>query len=672
VEKEKHMMKLKLICFFALCFLMNCSVAQKATDNSASYITKKTATGKAKKHFDQGMEYTRTSANEKAVSEFNKAIKEEPTFIDAMIQLAAIYYEMERFAEAEGVFEKAIALDKVYNTKSIYVLGIAEMKQEKYMEAVAHFDEFLALEKKNEALLEKAEKHKRTCLFTQKAKANPVPFHPVNLGDKINTTHAEYLPSVTADESVLVYTRRIGDQEDFYMSKKVNGVWQAGEPLDEINTDENEGAQSISADGKLLVFTGCNRKDVYGSCDIYFSEAVNGRWTKVANMGSAINSKARETQPSLSADGKAIYFASDRPGGFGEMDIWVSKRNENGDWQTPVNLGATINTKGIDRAPYLHQDGQTLYFMSDGHEGMGGHDLFFSRLENSQWSTPQNLGYPINTEADEATMVVSLDGQTAYFVSDRNKEGERGKLAEYQGKIDLDLYSFPVYEAARPQPVTYVRAKVRDAETRKNLPKAKVTFVDLATAQTPAYALTDADGEFLICLPLGKNYSLNVNKEQYLFHSENFELDKSNSLDKPFILEIDLQAIPIASATSETNPANKTEGKPIILKNVFFETGSPELKSASLVELNRLKTLLEEHPTLVIRINGHTDNVGADEDNLTLSNNRAKAVYDYLIANGIQSTRLSYKGYGETQAIANNDTPEGRQLNRRTEFVVLK
>jgi outer membrane protein OmpA-like peptidoglycan-associated protein/tetratricopeptide (TPR) repeat protein len=672
LEKEKHMIKLKLFCFFALYFFMTCSVAQKATDNTAAYITKKTATGKAKKHFDQGMEYTRTSANEKAMSEFSKAIKEEPTFIDAMIQLAAMYYEMERFAEAEVAFEKAIILDKAYNTKSIYVLGIAEMKQEKYAEAIAHFDEFLALEKKNEILLEKAEKFKRTGLFTQKAKANPVPFHPVSLGDKINTTDAEYLPSVTADESVLVYTRRIGNQEDFYRSKKVNGVWQAGEALDEINTDENEGAQSISADGKLLVFTACNRKDGYGSCDIYFSEMINGRWTKVANIGSAINSTAGEKQPSLSADGNTIYFASDRPGGFGEMDIWMSKRNENGVWQKPVNLGATINTKGIDRAPFIHQDGQTLYFMSDGHDGMGGHDLFYSRLENGQWGTPQNLGYPINTEADEATMVVSLDGQTAYFVSDRNKEGERGKLAEYQGKIDLDLYSFPIYEAARPQPVTYVQAKVRDAETGKNLPKAKVTVTDLATTQTHAYALTDADGEFLVCLPLGKNYSLNVNKEQYLFHSENFALDKSNSRDKPFILEIELQAIPLASTTSEVSPVNKTEGKPVVLKNVFFETGSAELKSASLVELNRLKTLLEEHPTLVIRINGHTDNIGADEDNLTLSNNRAKTVYDYLIANGIQNTRLSYKGYGETQAIADNDTPEGRQLNRRTEFVVIK
>jgi flagellar motor protein MotB len=672
LEKEKHMMKLKLLCFFALCFLMNCSVAQKTTDNTASYITKKTATGKAKKHFDQGMEYTRTSAYEKAVSEFNKALKEEPKFIDAMIQLAAMYYEMARFAEAEVAFEKAVAMDKAYNTKSIYVLGITEMKQEKYAEAVAHFDEFLTLEKKNEALLEKTAKYKRTCLFTQKAKANPVPFHPVNLGDKINTIHAEYLPSITADESVLIYTRRVGDQEDFYTSKKVNGVWQAGEPLDEINTDDNEGAQSISADGKLLVFTGCNRKDGYGSCDIYFSEVINGRWTKVANIGSVINSTGGEKQPSLSADGKAIYFASDRPGGFGEMDIWMSKRNENGIWQTPVNLGATINTKGIDRAPYLHQDGQTLYFMSDGHDGMGGHDLFFSRSEKGLWGTPQNLGYPINTEADEATMVVSLDGQTAYFISDRNKEGERGKQAEYQGKIDLDLYSFPLYQAARPQPVTYVQAKVRDAETRKNLPKAKVTFTDLVTTEIHAYALTDTDGAFLVCLPLGKNYSLNVNKEQYLFHSENFALDKSSSLDKPFILEIDLQAIPVASTTPETNPANKTEGKPIILKNVFFETGSAELKSASLVELNRLKTLLEEHSTLVIRVNGHTDNVGADEDNLALSNNRAKAVYDYLIANGIQSTRLSYIGYGETQAIANNDSPEGRQLNRRTEFVVLK
>ncbi len=651
---------------------MNCSVAQKTT-TTKPYPTKKTVTGKTKKYFDKGMEYTRSSSNEKAVKEFQKALKSAPNFIDARIQLAAIYYDMEWFADAETSFERAIAIDPDYKKKVLYVVGIAEMKQEKYGEAVAHFDQFLAAEKKNETLLAKAKKFRATCSFTQKAIANAVPYEPINLGDQINTTNAEYLPSITADESILVYTHRVKDQEDFYMSRKVDGVWQKGEPLEDINTDLNEGAQSISADGKLLVFTACTRRDGYGSCDLYFSEVVDGRWTKVANMGKEVNSRARETQPSLSADGKAIYFSSDRGGGQGEMDIWVSKREENGAWGIPENLGEVINTKGIDRAPFIHQDGQTLYFMSDGHEGMGGHDLFYSRLENGTWGEPQNLGYPINTEGDEGTLVISLDGKTAYFATDRNKSSERGKEAEYMGKVDLDLFSFELYEEARPQAVTYVKAKVRDI-AQKKISGAKVVFTDLETEKNHAFSTTDSDGEFLVCLPLGKNYSLNVTKEEFLFHSENFALDKVNSLDEPFLLDIELQRIPIPipTATPTSTEGALAEGKPIILKNVFFETGSADLKTASLLELNRLKKLLNDYPTLVIRINGHTDNVGSDEDNLTLSNNRAKAVYDYLIANGISGDRLSYKGFGETKPIFDNEIPEGRQMNRRTEFVMIK
>ncbi|MFK7809482.1 MAG: OmpA family protein [Saprospiraceae bacterium] len=664
------MHKIKILSILGIFFLMNCSIAQN-TSTSSDYTTKKTVSGKAKKYFDKGMEYTRASNNEKAIKEFNKALKATPNLIDAHIQIAAAYYDMESFAKAEENFEKAIAIDQKYKSKVLYVTGIAEMKQDKYKEAIGHFDQFIALEKKNEKLLAKAKKYRATSAFTMEAFSHPVPFEPASLGDKINTPNPEYLPTITADESVLIYTVNIRGQEDFYMSKKVDGEWQKGEPMDEINTELNEGAQSISADGKLLVFTACGRRDGYGSCDLYFSEVINGRWTKVANMGKQINSRAKETQPSLSADGRTIYFSSDRAGGQGSMDIWFSTRDEEGKWGIPQNLGEVINTNGLDRTPFIHPDGQTLYFMSDGHPGLGGYDLFFSRLENGEWTAPKNMGYPINTEADEATLVISLDGKTAYLATDRNKmQNVENKI--HNGKVDLDLFQFELYEAARPKPVTYVKAKVRDAATRKKLAGAKVEFTDLSTEKVHAFSKTDADGEFLVCLPLGKNYSLNVTKPEYLFHSENFELQETSSLEEPFILEIDLQAVPIATAVSEGSGGSLKESKPIILKNVFFETGSADLKNTSLLELNRLKNLLNDHSNLKIRVNGHTDNVGSEEDNLKLSNNRAKAVYDYLVANGISSDRLSYKGFGETEPIADNETPENRRLNRRTEFVVVK
>ena len=387
---------------------------------------------------------------------------------------------MENFEQAEVGFEKVVQLDPAYQKKVLYVLGKAEMKLEKYKEGINHFEQFLNSGSKNETLLLKAEKYLTTCKFSLTSKGNPVPYKPQNLGDKINTTNAEYLPSLTADESILIYTERIRGQEDFYISEKKDSVWQAGKPMDDINTDLNEGAQSISADGKFLVYTACDRRDGYGSCDLYFSESKNGKWTKPANIGNMINTRSWESQPSISADGKALYFSSNRKGGYGNNDIFVSYCDEAGVWGKPQNLGEVINSKGHDQSPFIHHDGETLYFMSDGHPGMGGHDLFFSRKEkDGNWGLPKNLGYPINTEADESTLVISLDGQTAFFATDRNK-AESYTGDEATRKIDMDLYSFHLYPEARPQAVTYVKANVKDAETNKKLSDAKVEFIDLA------------------------------------------------------------------------------------------------------------------------------------------------------------------------------------------------
>ena len=657
---------------FLLLFLQNI-IAQ---DLQKSYTTKKTATGKAKKYYDKGMEYNLKGSNNKAALEFEKALKVAPNFIDAQIQWAAMKYDMKQLPEAEQGFEKVLAIDPAYQKKVLYVLGLTEMNMKKFDEAATHFDQYIQSGAKNETLIKKAKKSLIQARFSETAYNNPVPFEPKNLGDQINTTSAEYLPSLTADGETLVYTMRVGGQngqEDFYISKRIDGQWQKGKPLEDVNTPGNEGAQSISADGKLLVFTACERKDGYGGCDLYFSEVVNNKWTKVANMGNIINSRARETQPSLSADGKALYFSSNRKGGLGGMDIWVSYRDESGKWTTPQNIGEEINTPGHDRSPFIHADGETLYFMSNGHPGMGGHDLFFSRkkADSNTWGLPQNLGYPINTPADESTLVISLDGTTAYFASDRRLEAE--KTSAQSGEvIGMDLYSFTLYHEARPQPITYVKAKVVDGSNQKPI-RAKVEFINLDTGKMHAFSHTDNDGEFLICLPIGKDYALNVSKKQYLFHSEHFALTGASNTEDPYLLEIALQPIPKETqASAEVFDSDSTIYKPVILKNVFFDTGSAALREASYIELNRLKSLLEENPGLHIQINGHTDNVGSEEDNMLLSSNRAKAVYTFLSENGIAADRLSFKGFGESQPIDTNETPEGKQRNRRTEFLVIK
>jgi outer membrane protein OmpA-like peptidoglycan-associated protein/Tol biopolymer transport system component len=637
----------------ALCY----AAAANAQDG---YKTAKTLSAKLKKSYDNALLFNRQEQFDKALRELDRVLSAEPRFIDGLILRASIHHERGRHAEAMEGYQAALRLDAAYEPRVWYQLGLAAWDSDDFDAAAEDLEKFLATKPRNVALRERAEGHYANARFAAQAVKHPVPFEPRNLGPNINTPGSEYLPSLTADEQFLIFTRVVEGQEDFYISEKVNGQWQPAQPLDDINTPLNEGAQSISADGKKLVFTACNRRDGLGSCDLYFSEWRDGRWTPPANMGAPVNTSAWESQPSLSADGHTLYFASNRPGGLGGNDIWVTRRQADGKWSVPRNLGAPLNTKEHDEAPFIHPDGRTLYFMSKGHPGMGGYDLYYSRYDaEGEWTEPVNLGYPINTKANEGALVVSLDGRTAYFASDR-----LGDNLSAAARRSTDIYAFHLHQAARPSPVTYVKAIVRDAESGDNL-RAQVEFFDLAKSQSHTLASTGADGAFLVVLPLGADYALNVSKERYLFHSENFALSGQNTLTDPFVLEIALRPLP------QTAPREAEEEKPVVLRNVFFATGSAILRPESRLELDRLKQLLLDNPTLRIQINGHTDNVGAEQDNQILSENRAKAVYEYLLGAGIADERLRYKGYGKNRPIDSNDTEEGRQRNRRTEFVVI-
>jgi len=362
-----------------------------------------------------------------------------------------------------------------------------------------------------------------------------------------------------------------------------------------------------------------------------------------------------------------LYFSSNREGGKGGRDIWLTYRRASGRWAKPINLGTNVNTTADDESPFYHPDGNTLYFMSTGHPGMGGYDLFLSRrTADGNWGTAENLGYPINTKGNEGALFVTLDGRTAFFTNDGLKLDAAAKDLR-NAKNQPDLFTFDLPPAARANPVTYLKATVKDASTQKRLPEATIELIELATGTILSTSTTDTKGNFLTCIPLGKDYALNVNKTNYLFHSENFALSETATQEEPYLLKINLQAIP----EKEVVVTDIEKPKPIILKNVFFESGAATLKSTSLVELNRLHSLLVENPNLNIQINGHTDNVGTDSDNLRLSTNRAKAVQDYLIEKGIAPNRLKYKGFGENQPIDTNDTATGKRNNRRTEFVLF-
>ena len=347
-------------------------------------------------------------------------------------------------------------------------------------------------------------------------------------------------------------------EEDFFYCDRLDTGWHKAVNLGPpINTHGNEGALCISPDGKMIFFAACNRPDSYGSCDIYWSRKEGNHWTVPENLGPVVNSPAWDSQPSFSSDGKTLYFASKRQGGKGSSDIWKTELQPDGQWTEPVNLGDSINTKAEEMAPFIHPDNQTLYFSSRGHPGMGGLDLFYSRKDaNGNWTRPVNLGYPINTSADEITLVVNANGDVAYISSD--KLGGKGRQ---------DIYSFKLYENARPHKTTYFKGIVYNKETGQRL-EARFELTDLETGRTVVQSSSDAiTGEFLLSFPVDKNYALNVSKEGYLFYSDNFLLEGDNTQAKPFVKNIPLQEIKV--------------GETVILKNIFFDTDKYDLKEES-------------------------------------------------------------------------------------------
>ncbi|MET0299682.1 MAG: OmpA family protein, partial [Flavitalea sp.] len=471
-------------------------------------------------------------------------------------------------------------------------------------------------------------------------------FEPKNLGESVNSQFSEYFPSVTIDGKELVITRRVGNSnEDFYSSTRTSDGWAMAAPLPgNINSSSNEGAQNISQDGQWLIFTGCNFPEGLGSCDLYISYLTNNGWSAPENLGNKINTESWETAPSLSPDKRELYFTSNRPGGFGGSDIYISRLLPNGTWSAPQNAGPEINTAGDESCPFIHADNQTLYFTSSGHLGYGGEDLFLSRKgPDGKWMKATNLGYPINTIENEGSLSIASDGKTAYYASDRSDS--RG---------GLDLYSFELRDDIRPARTLWIRGKVYDKKTNKGLPSA-VELTDLASQRVISSIQTDGSGNYLITLPVGKDYAFNVNRKGYLFYSENFSLNEKTP-DSTYNIDIPLQPI----------EANAT----IVLRNIFFDINKFELRPESFSELDKIVQLLKDNPTLNIQIYGHTDNVGKASDNLKLSNDRAGAVVKYLVSKGIEAKRLASKGFGATVPVATNDTEQGKALNRRTELKV--
>ncbi len=643
-----------------LCLLSTLAEGQ----NAGAYFTKKTIAPKIKKYFDRGIEDIDFGEYKSALRNFKRAIDEEPTFIDAHIYWAAVQDQLGDTPAAIYGFLKAIELDPQYDPKVMYTLALIYWRINNYAEAAKWAKGFLDSRSKNETMRAEVRRFNDNCLFTIEALKHPVAISPTNMGPNINTPMMEYLPSISIDDSTLVFTRKIPPaNEDFFQSKRVNGVWQRATPIAEINTPNNEGAQSISADGTTLVYASCSEGGDKCQLDLFISRKINGKWSKSTNMGPNINTSAWESYPSISANANRIFFASKRAGGKGEVDIWTSTLQKDGQWALPENLGDSINTPGIDQAPYIHPDGKSLYFMSNGHPGMGGYDLYISHLgEDGKWKKPINLGYPINTKANEGSLVVSFNGKTAYYTYTDTSVDSKSLQQKSFNEIKTDLYTFEMPQHLRPKPVTFIRGRVIDANTQSPL-KATISVYEVGSKKAYIQTRSDELGAFISVLPAGKTYGLHANHPDYLFYSDNFEVPgEGNGLEQPIDLVIQLQKI--KDSTRIATP------KPTVLKNVLFKSGSAALLEDSYEELDQLFRLLSTNPELKIQINGHTDNVGNEATNQTLSTARAKAVADYLIGLKINPTRIKYKGFGKSKPIDSNDTETGRRNNRRTEFEI--
>jgi len=614
-----------------------------------------TRSNRALKYYDQGKRDYDLLYYARAETNLQMAVREDDGFYEAHILLGQLYSDTGEWEKAVTHYRKAVSIDSLFFVPALYGLGRAELRTGRYAEARTTLEAFLGQPGTTQKLRAEAEKMLASCRFALTFPGNYFGREPVNAGDSVNTALDEYWPSVTGDGQQLIFTREVkraggygrDKQEDFYISRWVSDRnWgtarNAGAPL---NTAGNEGAQSISSDGRSMYFTACDRNDGYGRCDIYFSFHDGNRWSPGVNAGAPVNSTYWESQPSISPNGRMLFFVSNRPGGQGGMDIWYSVRGSDGKWGNPVNPGKAINTPGDEFSPFIYFNSRTLYFSSNGRETFGGHDIYVTTMNpDSTWTPPENLGPAINTPADETGLVIESSGKRAYFSSVRDKS--RGK----------DIFYLDLPESIQPEPVSYFRGTVIDKATGAPI-SARYELTDLSSRTSIISSLTDSKGGFFVCLPQGYSYGLNVTADGYMIFSENFDFVEGYTSAEPYRKTIALNKV--------------RKGEFMRMYNVFFDTDSWELLEASVPELEMLLEFLRINSTVVIEIGGHTDSDGSDEHNQVLSEKRAAAVRNYLIKRGITPERMFSHGYGETSPMADNITAAGKRLNRRTEITIL-
>ena len=643
---------------------------------------KQTMDKNSEKIFKKARDLQKSGKKEEAFELYEEILADHPEYLDVNYYYALGYYlplESNQFIskrkDKSDVTKALAAFNRIFEVCpyfkpycNLYAARIAYFN-EKYPEAV----KFAGIIVDNPDLFpdaKDADKIKEAQVILRKARFydnilnHPVPFdpHPV---PNISTKADEYLATLSPDGQFFYFTRRkyVSDgnpfgegktlKEFFSYSEKKNGSFDEGDKLPSpFNNAEGEGSPTITITNDLLIFTQRHtvrlQNSTYPNYDLYYSEFDGFEWSVPKPLPGKINrNDSWESQPSLSSDGKLLFFASDRPGSYGGSDIWYSTRKSDGSWSDPVNMGPVINTTKNERSPFLHTDSKTLYFSSNGHDGLGGQDIFYSKLDSKRhWTDPVNIGYPINTENDEVDFFVSLDGKTGYFSS--NNYGDQ----------DWNIYQFELYEEARPHTMVIVKGKVTADEG--DLENAVVEIRDTNANVVATGIVSATQGKYAVAAEVHHDNPqpliLNVKKEGYSFDTQ---IIKSEEITEE-IVEKDAEVKAVET------------GKVCDLRDIYYETNDYSLTQESKMLLALFIEFLKENPTVKVEIQGHTDNIGKDADNLLLSEHRAKSVYDYVIEQGVDANRLRYKGYGESNPIASNSTEAGRAKNRRTVFLIYE
>jgi outer membrane protein OmpA-like peptidoglycan-associated protein/tetratricopeptide (TPR) repeat protein len=619
---------------------------------------------KAKALFDKAQQHTKERDFNKALETLATLNQKFPSYGEGFIMKGSLLKAMGDNRGALTAYREGLGKvpAEAGRSSDYQLLGDLALSYGDYQTAADAYRQLLKVAPKTQRNLAKSERQLRTCEFAIEAMKRPVGEAPTRLPSPLNAFKFQYFPALTADNRFLLFTGRpsANSGEDLYVSRQSkDGVASEPVPISSvINSSFNEGAGTISGDGKTLVFASCDRPRAIGNCDLYISRRTGNNWSIPQNLGSNVNSVEWDSQPSLSADGRTLYFTSTRRGGQGLEDLYMSTMREDGTWNPAQNLGVPVNTPGKDMAPFIHASGTTLYYVTDGLVGMGGLDVFRSEKSpiSGQWSEPRNLGYPLNTFENEASLFITSDNQRGFCSRSRATQEPLGGFKLVREK-PVELFGFGVPNQVKARETsTYTQGRVFDAITKKPL-RAEVKLYDVDTDALTQFVTSDPeDGDYTVVLNEGHHYAMYASADKYLLKSLSFDYSDQHTFN-PLMLDIYLDPV--------------RAGRSMVLNNLFFDTNKYDLKPQSRTELNRLTEFMRQYKDVQIEVSGYTDNVGTPEANMLLSQRRAQAVMDYLASHGVTASRLRSKGYGEKSPLAPNDSELHRRQNRRIELHIL-